>query len=86
MAYVITDLCTKCMACTKICPVECIHPTESELSKVDVPQVYINPLECIDCGACAGVCPVSAIFSIDDLPKDKQKFSAVNAQFFNAKV
>lgn len=82
MFYVVTDLCTKCMACTRVCPVSCIHPAEGEPNVEKTPQVYINPAECINCGACAAECPVSAIFTDDDLPADKKNFAQINADYF----
>ena len=82
MAYVVTDLCTKCLSCTTICPVTCIHPTADEPNVDKQSQVYINPDECVDCGACASECPVSAIFPADELPADKKPFIQVNAAYF----
>lgn len=82
MFHVITDLCIKCMNCTKICPVTCIHPCEDEPELGNVPQVYINPGECINCGSCVPECPVNAIFPVDDLPADKKQFAQINADYF----
>jgi ferredoxin len=83
VAHVITDACIKCMNCTNVCPVTCIHPMEGEDKLDDVPQLYIHPEECIHCGACAPECPVDAIFPEEELPADKQGFIAANAAFFN---
>jgi ferredoxin len=83
VAHVITDACIKCMNCTNVCPVTCIHPMENEEKLDDVPQLYIHPEECIHCGACAPECPVDAIFPEEDLPADKQGFIATNAEFFS---
>ena len=82
MAYVITDACTKCMSCTEVCPVTCIHPAEGEDGLEDVPQLYIDPEECIDCGACAPECPSEAIFTEDELPADRAHFGQINADYF----
>ena len=82
MAHVITDACTKCLSCTKVCPVTCIHPAEGEDGVDSVPQLYINPEECIDCGACIPECPLEAIFPADDLPADKKQFAAINAKHY----
>ena len=82
MAYVVTDLCTKCMACTRVCPVTCIHPGEGEAGLDQVPQVYIDPNECILCGACSAECPTTAIFPEEDLPADKKSFIQVNAAHY----
>ncbi|MFB3892889.1 MAG: ferredoxin family protein [Phycisphaerae bacterium] len=82
MAHVVTDLCTKCMNCTTICPVTCIHPCANEAGVETVPQVYVNPDECINCGQCAAECPSTAIFAEEELPPDKQKFKQVNADYY----
>jgi ferredoxin len=82
MAHVITDACIKCMNCTNVCPVTCIHPMDGEEKLDEVPQLYINPDECIHCGACAPECPVDAIFPEEDLPADKQQFIETNADFY----
>jgi len=47
--------------------------------------LYISPAECIDCGACVPVCPVTAIFALEDLPEKWQKFTAINAQWYEKK-
>jgi ferredoxin--NADP+ reductase len=82
MAHVITDACTKCQKCGKVCPVTCIHPAEGEAGLEQVTQLYIDPDECIDCGTCIGECPSSAIFPKDDLPADKKPFADVNAKYY----
>ncbi|MDR0519902.1 MAG: 4Fe-4S binding protein [Clostridiales Family XIII bacterium] len=51
MAYVISDECIACGACTAECPVDAI-------SEGDV--YTVNADTCIDCGACAAACPVDA--------------------------
>jgi ferredoxin len=52
MAYVISDDCIACGACTAECPVDAI--SEGDIYKIDADT-------CIDCGACASGCPVDAI-------------------------
>lgn len=52
MAYVISDTCQSCGACTPECPVEAIN---------EGTPFTIDAEKCIDCGACASVCPVEAI-------------------------
>lgn len=79
MAYVVTDACTKCLKCTEVCPVSCIHPGQGEDGFDEARQVCIDPDECIDCGACVAECPAEAIFPADELPADKQAFIQVNA-------
>jgi ferredoxin len=51
MAYVISDECIACGACTAECPVDAI--CEGDVYTVDADA-------CIDCGACASACPVDA--------------------------
>lgn len=52
MAYIITEECISCGACTAECPVNCISEGDDKF--------VINADECLECGACAGVCPVGA--------------------------
>ena len=78
MTYVICEPCigTKDASCVDVCPVDCIHTTdEAEI-------YYIDPEECIDCGACEPVCPVTAIFPDFDVPDEWEKWTKVNADFF----
>ena len=78
MAYVIAEPCvnTKDTACVEVCPVDCIHGTDSDK------MLFINPEECIDCGACEPECPVTAIFAEDALPEQWTNFTQINADFF----
>jgi len=82
MAYVITDDCVKCMKCSEVCPVSCIHPTEDEEGFDEVEQLYIDPEECIHCGACQAECPSDAIFAEEELPADKKDFAQANEDYF----
>ncbi len=84
MAYVIAEPCigTKDTACVDACPVDCIHPRKDEAAFEEVKLIYIDPVECIDCGACVPVCPVSAIFALDDLPTQWERFAKENADYF----
>ncbi len=82
MAYVVTDKCTKCLSCTQVCPVSCIHPAEGEAGLDTVSQVFINPADCISCGVCASECPVEAILAEEDLSADQKRFAKVNADHF----
>ena len=52
MAYIITDACVACGACSSECPVEAISESDT--------QYVIDASLCTDCGSCAGVCPVDA--------------------------
>ncbi len=51
MAYSITDLCTGCGACMRVCPTGAISGKRKA-------QHTIDQSRCIDCGACGRVCPV----------------------------
>ncbi len=54
MAHTITEKCTGCTACLKICPVAAIQGERKQLHNID-------PTLCIDCGACGRICPVEAV-------------------------
>jgi ferredoxin len=51
--------------------VDCFHEGPNFL--------VIDPDECIDCALCEPECPINAIYADDDLPKDQEKFIALNA-------
>ena len=78
MTYVITEPCVgvKDGSCVDVCPVDCIHSSDSE------DMFYIDPVECIDCAACEPVCPVTAIFHEYTLPPQWYSYIAKNAAFF----
>ncbi|MBI5305038.1 MAG: ferredoxin family protein [Chloroflexi bacterium] len=78
MAYVIAEPCigVKDKSCVNVCPVDCIHGTDSD------EMLYIQPDECIDCGACAPECPVSAIYPAEDVPAQWKSFIQKNADYF----
>jgi ferredoxin len=86
MGYVIAEPCvgTKDTACVDACPVDCIHPGQSEVEFAGASQLYINSDECICCGACVPVCPVSAIFAQEDLPDRWKHYAQINAAWFTA--
>ena len=54
MAHFITEACTGCTACAKLCPVFAIAGERGARHE-------INARRCTDCGVCARSCPVSAI-------------------------
>jgi Na+-translocating ferredoxin:NAD+ oxidoreductase subunit B len=54
MSYAITDTCSGCLACTKICPVSAISGEKKMIHTID-------PSACIECGACGRICPKGAV-------------------------
>ena len=79
MPYVITEPCVgvKDKSCVAVCPVDCIHGTDTD------DQLFINPVECIDCGLCEPECPVDAIFMEDEVPEKWKSFIQLNADYFD---
>jgi alcohol dehydrogenase class IV/Pyruvate/2-oxoacid:ferredoxin oxidoreductase delta subunit len=53
-SYQITDVCTGCTACAKLCPVLAISGEQNS-------RHVINDTRCIACGVCGRVCPKNAI-------------------------
>jgi NAD-dependent dihydropyrimidine dehydrogenase PreA subunit len=84
VTYVIAEACigTKDNSCVAVCPVDCIHPTVDEPGFEECEQLYIDPTECIDCGACEPECPVEAIFRIEDLPAEMERYTQINADYY----
>jgi NAD-dependent dihydropyrimidine dehydrogenase PreA subunit len=84
MAFIIAQPCVgvKDTACIAVCPVDCIHPTNSEADFASVDQLYIDPDTCIDCNLCVDECPVAAIFAEADLPAEWSEFIARNAAYY----
>ena len=78
MTYVITEPCigVKDGSCADVCPVECIHTVPNE------DMYFIDPDECIDCGVCVPECPVDAIFPEEEVPDKWQRFTPMNADWF----
>ncbi len=60
MSVRISDSCTGCTACTKVCPVGAITGERKH-------QHVVDSSKCIECGACGRVCPVSAVFDDTDM-------------------
>jgi ferredoxin len=74
MTFVVTENCIKCKYtdCVAVCPVDCFHEGPNFLA--------IDPDECIDCALCEPECPAEAIFAEEDVPKEQQHFTALNAE------
>lgn len=70
MAYIITKLCLDCkdVACTQVCPVDCIYEYKGDDPSIPKNMLLIDPDECIDCNACVPECPWEAIFTEDEVP------------------
>ena len=78
MAFIITEPCigVKDASCVNVCPVDCIHTTDTE------EMYFIDPVECIDCANCVSVCPVEAIFDEFTVPPTQRQFIQKNKAFF----
>jgi ferredoxin len=74
MTHVVTESCIKCKYtdCVDVCPVDCFKEGPNML--------VIDPDECIDCAVCIPECPVNAIYADVDLPRDQERFTALNAE------
>lgn len=74
MTYVVTETCIKCKYtdCVDVCPVDCFREGPNFLT--------IDPDECIDCAVCIPECPVNAIYAEEDVPKDQQHMTKINAE------
>ena len=82
MAFVITDNCIKDGLRLDACPNDSIQPRTDEAGFETATQLFINPGECLDCGACVPACTSDAIFSMDEVPADKQHAVAANEAHF----
>ncbi|HSQ86708.1 MAG TPA: ferredoxin family protein [Desulfobacterales bacterium] len=82
MAYVITKLCLDCkdIACTQVCPVDCIYEYAGKDETIPKTMLLIDPDECIDCNACVPECPWEAIFEEDLVPDIFSDDIALNAR------
>jgi len=54
MAYQITEACTGCTACARLCPVFAISGERNNRHE-------INPKRCLECGVCARACPQESL-------------------------
>ena len=74
MTFVVTENCIRCKYtdCVDVCPVDCFREGPNFL--------VIDPDECIDCAVCVPECPANAIFAEEDVPRDQQSYTALNAE------
>jgi ferredoxin len=74
MAYVVTESCIRCKYtdCVEVCPVDCFHEGPNFLA--------INPDVCIDCSLCVDECPAGAIYAVENLPPEYEKYISLNQQ------
>ncbi|MFF3570969.1 FAD-dependent oxidoreductase [Nocardia jiangxiensis] len=82
MTFVVTQRCCNDASCLSECPVDCIRPRPEDPDFTTAEMLYIDPQTCIDCGACADACPVDAIYSEDELPEALQRYTEINAGYF----
>ncbi len=78
MTYIVTETCIRCKYtdCVEVCPTDCFHEGPNFL--------VIDPKECIDCSLCRDECPVNAIYALEDLPPEYEKFVALNTELASA--
>ncbi len=78
MPFVRTEPCigVKDAACLDVCPVDCIHSSDTD------EMFYINPTDCIDCAYCVSVCPVNAIFDEFAVPAQWRPYIRKNKEYF----
>jgi ferredoxin len=78
MTFVVTEACIRCKYtdCVVVCPVDAFREGPNFL--------VIDPDDCIDCAVCVPECPVNAIYAEEDVPRDQQPFTALNAELARA--
>jgi len=85
MAFTITQLCADCkdIACTQVCPVDCIYEYTGDDPSIPKNMLLIDPDECIDCNACVPECPWEAIFENEEVPDLFQADIELNAKIMD---
>jgi ferredoxin len=71
LKFSINEKCTSCMACVRVCPVEAIAVTGS--------QVRIDASACIECGLCVPSCYHDAIDVVGDIDRCVESIDADRA-------
>ncbi len=79
MAYIVTDACIGCLACSKICPSHAVTGEKKEIH-------FINDQTCIECGACGRVCPSNAIMDSFGLVVEKIQKKSWTRPYFNLDI
>jgi formate hydrogenlyase subunit 6/NADH:ubiquinone oxidoreductase subunit I len=79
MAFFITESCTGCTACAKVCPTNAIQGERNA-------RHVIDPNVCIDCGACGRICPAAAILDEQKMVCKMEKRSLWAKPVINAKL
>lgn len=78
MAYFITEKCTGCTACARICPTGAVLGEKEERHKIDEQT-------CIECDACGKVCPDSAVQDASGNEVQRVKRSEWQKPYFDKK-
>ena len=79
MSFLISELCSGCGACVKMCPVNAIAGEKKK-------QHQISASLCIECGSCGRICPESAVWDDHGRTVPKMKKSdwpkpVINSEF-----
>ncbi|WP_300668070.1 4Fe-4S binding protein [Desulfoluna sp.] len=79
MAYIITNACTGCGSCSRICPTQAITGEKKKIHTI-VPDL------CIECGSCGRICPAGAVEDAFGIASVRMKKSAWLAPVFDLKA
>jgi len=75
---ILTDNCTGCTACVRVCPTEAIRVRDH--------KAIIDSYRCVDCGNCINVCRFHAIIPLSDpleiIHQFKYKLAIISSSFF----